>query len=177
MYGLNIGVSDSLFRIVTDYYWKDVQKVKPSSAQFYVGFNYIPWILRPLWGLLTDVFPIMGYHRTPYLITAGFIGVLSSVFVTAVPMLPVSLALTCLMGVKAGMAMSIATMDASIAKNSIQVNKLAADLQSLCGFCNSFGALLGFSISGFLIHLLGAQVRFLFFHPFVPFSLFFTISA
>ncbi|CAO2820383.1 unnamed protein product [Amaranthus hypochondriacus] len=157
VYGLNIGVSDSLFRIVTDYYWKDVQKVKPSSAQFYVGFNYIPWILRPLWGLLTDVFPIMGYHRTPYLITAGFIGVLSSVFVTAVPMLPVSIALTCLMGVKAGMAMSIATMDASIAKNSIQVNELAADLQSLCGFCNSFGALLGFSISGFLIHLLGPQ--------------------
>lgn len=161
VYGLNLGFSDSYFRVVTDYYWKDVQRINPSSAQFYVGFYYIPWILRPLWGLLTDVFPIMGYHRRPYFIIAGVIGVLSAVIVTTFSNSPTSLALVCLIGVAVGMAITTVNIDACTAKNSIEVKELAADLQSLCGFCHSAGNLLGYSTSGFLLHLLGAQVCFL----------------
>ncbi|KMT16946.1 hypothetical protein BVRB_2g044160 [Beta vulgaris subsp. vulgaris] len=157
VYGLNLGFSDSYFRVVTDYYWKDVQRINPSSAQFYVGFYYIPWILRPLWGLLTDVFPIMGYHRRPYFIIAGVIGVLSAVIVTTFSNSPTSLALVCLIGVAVGMAITTVNIDACTAKNSIEVKELAADLQSLCGFCHSAGNLLGYSTSGFLLHLLGAQ--------------------
>ncbi|XP_021746394.1 probable folate-biopterin transporter 6 [Chenopodium quinoa] len=157
VYGLNLGFSDSYFRVVTDYYWKDVQKINPSSAQFYIGFYFIPWILRPLWGLLTDVLPIMGYRRRPYFVIAGVVGVSSAVLVTIATKLPASLALLCFIGVHGGMAMATATIDACTAKNSIEVKELAADLQSLCGFCHSLGALLGYSTSGFLVHKLGAQ--------------------
>ncbi|XP_056691425.1 probable folate-biopterin transporter 6 [Spinacia oleracea] len=157
VYGLNTGFSESYFRVVTDYYWKDVQRINPSSAQLYMGFYYIPWILRPLWGLLTDVFPIMGYHRRPYFFFAGIIGVSSAVLVTVATTIPASFALLCLIGIHGGMAIATATIDASTAKNSIEVKELAADLQSLCGFCHSFGALLGYSTSGILVHLLGPQ--------------------
>jgi hypothetical protein len=67
-------------------------------------------------------------------------------------------ALMCFLGVSASLAIADVTIDACIARNSIEVPGLAPDLQSLCGFCSSSGALLGFLVSGFFVHHLGPQV-------------------
>lgn len=56
---------------MSDYYWKDVQKVQPSAVQMFSGFYYIPWLMKPVWGVLTDVFSVYGYRRRPYFIFAG----------------------------------------------------------------------------------------------------------
>lgn len=71
VYGISQGLGGSLYRVGTEYYMKDVQKVQPSEAQIYSGITSIPWIVKPLWGLLTDVLPISGYRRRPYFILAG----------------------------------------------------------------------------------------------------------
>ncbi|KAM0943399.1 putative biopterin transporter family [Dioscorea sansibarensis] len=71
VYGVSQGFASSFFRVVTDFYWKDVQKLQPSAVQMFMGFYYIPLIMKPLWGLLTDVFPISGYRRGPYFVIAG----------------------------------------------------------------------------------------------------------
>ncbi|KAJ8533567.1 hypothetical protein K7X08_006891 [Anisodus acutangulus] len=42
---------------------KDEQKVHPSESQLYSGITSIPWIVKPLWGLLTDAVPILGRQR------------------------------------------------------------------------------------------------------------------
>ncbi|KAI3453998.1 hypothetical protein Pfo_010661 [Paulownia fortunei] len=139
VYGLSQGFSGSFFKVVSDYYWKDVQKVQPSAVQLFIGLYYIPWVMKPIWGLLTDVFPVKGY------LAAG-------------GQLAVILALTCLIGITAGVAIADVTIDACIARNSIEIRSLAADMQSLCGFCSSAGALVGYSTSGFLVHHLGSQV-------------------
>lgn len=158
VYGLSQGFSGSFFKVVSDYYWKDVQKVQPSAVQLFTGLYYIPWLMKPIWGLLTDVFPVRGYRRRPYFILAGVVGVASALSVAAGGRLPVLLALTCLIGITGGVAIADVTIDACIARNSIEIRSLAADMQSLCGFCSSVGALLGYSTSGFLVHQLGAQV-------------------
>ncbi|XP_011081396.1 probable folate-biopterin transporter 6 [Sesamum indicum] len=158
VYGLNQGFSGSFFKVVSDYYWKDVQKLQPSAVQLFVGLYYIPWVMKPIWGLLTDVFPVKGYRRRPYFVMAGIVGAVSALSVAAGGQLPVVLALTCLIGVTAGVAIADVTIDACIARNSIEIRSLAADMQSLCGFCSSAGALLGYSSSGFFVHHLGAQV-------------------
>ncbi|XP_022730013.1 probable folate-biopterin transporter 6 [Durio zibethinus] len=157
VYGLNLGFSGSFFRVVSDYYWKDVQKVQPSAVQLYIGLYYIPWIMKPVWGLFTDVFSIKGYRRRPYFVVAGVLGGISALMVALIGNLPVALALSCLVGVAAGMAIADVTIDACIARNSIEVRSLAPDMQSLCGFCSSAGALIGYSTSGFFVHHLGAQ--------------------
>ncbi|MCL7033827.1 hypothetical protein MKW94_029041 [Papaver nudicaule] len=159
VYGFNQGFSGSLFRVVSDYYWKDVQKIQPSTVQLYVGFYYIPWIMKPVWGLLTDIFTVNGYHRRPYFVISGILGVISalSVALVNVQFMPVIMALICLIGVTASMAIADVTIDACIAKNSIQMPSLASDMQSLCGFCTSVGALIGFSTSGMFVHQLGAK--------------------
>lgn len=71
VYGFSQGFLGSFFRVVSDYYWKDVQEVQPSAVQLYIGLYYIPWVMKPVWGLLTDVFPVHGYRRRPYFILAG----------------------------------------------------------------------------------------------------------
>ena len=71
VYGVSQGVGGALSGVGTKYYMKDVQKVQPSQAQVYAGITSIPWIVKPLWGLLTDVLPILGYRRRPYFIFAG----------------------------------------------------------------------------------------------------------
>ncbi|KZV14334.1 putative folate-biopterin transporter 2 [Dorcoceras hygrometricum] len=71
VYGISQGLGGSLAKVGTEYYMKDVQKVQPSEAQVYSGITSIPWIIKPLRGLLTDVVPILGYHRRSYFVFAG----------------------------------------------------------------------------------------------------------
>lgn len=69
-------------------------------------------------------------------------------------------ALVCMVGITGGVAIADVTIDACVARNSIEIRELAADMQSLCGVCSSVGALVGYSISGFFVHHLGPQVFF-----------------
>ncbi|CAK9151931.1 unnamed protein product [Ilex paraguariensis] len=158
VYGLSQGFSGSFFKVVSDYYWKDVQKVQPSAVQLFIGLYYIPWVMKPIWGLLTDVFPVRGYKRRPYFILAGVLGVVSTLVVALSGKLAVAMALVCLLGMTAGVAIADVTIDACIARNSIAIRELAPDMQSLCSFSSSVGALVGYSTSGFFVHHLGAQV-------------------
>ncbi|KAF8392987.1 hypothetical protein HHK36_021228 [Tetracentron sinense] len=157
VYGISQGLGGGLGRVGTDYYMKDVQKVQPSEAQVYSGITLIPWIVKPLWGLLTDVLPIAGYRRRPYFVLAGLLGVISMLLLSLQKKLHIAFALLSLTAGSAGIAIADVTIDACVAQNSISNPSLAADIQSLCGLSSSIGALVGFSISGFLVHLLGPK--------------------
>jgi hypothetical protein len=63
---------------------KDVQKVQPSESHALTAITKIPWIIKPLWGILTDVLPIFGFHRRPYFILAGKISLEISINVTLI---------------------------------------------------------------------------------------------
>ena len=71
VYGVSQGIGYALSRVVVDYYWRDIQGKEPSTVQFYRGVTTIPWDVKPLYGLLTDLLPFFGYHRRPYFILAG----------------------------------------------------------------------------------------------------------
>ncbi|KAK9130307.1 hypothetical protein Sjap_010794 [Stephania japonica] len=157
VYGINQGLGGGLSRVGTEYYWKDVQKVQPSESQVYSGITSIPWIVKPLWGLLTDVVRIAGYRRRPYFILAGLLGVIAMISLSLIGKLPVVFALMFLTLGSTSVAIADVAIDACVAQNSITHPSLAADMISLCGFSSSIGALIGFSISGFLVHLIGPK--------------------
>ncbi|KAK9947227.1 hypothetical protein M0R45_012659 [Rubus argutus] len=157
VYGISQGFGGALYRVGTEYYMKDVQKVQPSQAQFYQGITSIPWLVKPLWGLLTDVLPIFGYRRRPYFIVAGSIGVIAMLVLSFHEKLHIALAILALTVGSAGVAVADVTIDACVAQNSINHHSLAADMQSLCALSSSIGALLGFSISGIFVHLIGPK--------------------
>lgn len=49
----------------------------------------VPWMIKPLYGFVTDTFPILGRRRRPYLILCGLSGVPHGIilFATAIPRL------------------------------------------------------------------------------------------
>ncbi|XP_027332530.1 probable folate-biopterin transporter 2 [Abrus precatorius] len=155
VYGISQGLGGALAGVGTKYYMKDVQKVQPSEAQVYAGITSIPWIVKPLWGLLTDVLPVFGYRRRPYFIFAGFLAVIAMLLLSLHENMHLVLALLSLTAGSAGVAIADVTIDACVAQNSISHPSLATDMQSLCAFSSSIGALLGFSISGIFVHLIG----------------------
>ncbi|KAL7165925.1 hypothetical protein ACSBR2_036735 [Camellia fascicularis] len=158
IYGISQGLGGALNRVGTEYYMKDVQKVQPSAAQVYSGITGIPWIVKPIWGILTDVVSIFGYHRRPYFVLAGVIGIISMLYLSLHEKLHLFLALLFLTGGSAGVAIADVTIDACVAQNSGIHPLLAADMQSLCALSSSIGALVGFSLSGILVHLIGPVV-------------------
>ncbi|KAG0475777.1 hypothetical protein HPP92_015463 [Vanilla planifolia] len=155
--GISQGLGGAVSRVASDYYWKDVQSVLPSESQVYQGITSIPWLIKPLWGLLTDVLPIAGYRRKPYFILAGLVGAISMLFLWLQNKLCSGFALLLFTAASAGVAMADVTVDACVAQNSISHPALAAKMQSLCGLSSSLGGLLGFFLSGFLMDAIGSK--------------------
>ncbi|KAL2462229.1 putative folate-biopterin transporter 3 [Abeliophyllum distichum] len=157
VYGINQGLGMGLSRLSIQYYMKDDQKLQPSEAQFYSGIIQIPWMVKPLWGLLTDTVPILGYRRRPYFIFAGILGATSMIILSLDKNLHLVLALVLLMTGSTAVAVADVTIDACVTENSISHPSIAGDMQSLCGVSSSIGQLIGFAISGLLVHLIGSK--------------------
>ncbi len=52
----------------------------PEEVMRYYLLTYTPWLLKPVYGLISDQFPIFGYRRKPYVMISGkYLLVLSSV--------------------------------------------------------------------------------------------------
>ncbi|CAL1385197.1 unnamed protein product [Linum trigynum] len=157
VYGISQGFGGAFSKVGTEYYMKDVQKVQPSESQIYQGLISIPWLVKPIWGLLTDVIPILGFRRRPYFILAGLLGVASMLLLSLGGKMHLFLAVLLLISGSAGVAIADVTVDACVAQNSNVHHSLAADMQSLCALSSSVGALIGFGFSGIFVDLLGPK--------------------
>ncbi|KAI3866689.1 hypothetical protein MKW92_041851 [Papaver armeniacum] len=100
--------------------------------------------MKPVWGLLTDIFTVNGYHRRPYFVISGILGVVSalSVALVNVQFMPAFMALICLIGVTASMAIADVTIDACIAKIVFKCHRW----HLICRVFVVFAPLLGFFI-------------------------------
>jgi len=49
-------------------------KISPAEQGFTLSIISTPWIMKPVWGIISDSFPIYGYRRKSYLMIFGFAG-------------------------------------------------------------------------------------------------------
>ena len=63
--------SQSMSSLALQYLLKDDLNVTPSAQSILFGIVSIPWVIKPVWGFLSDGFPIFGYHRRSYLFIGG----------------------------------------------------------------------------------------------------------
>jgi MFS family permease len=63
------GLSD----LAMNYLYKDDLKLEPSQVSRINSFVFIPWIIKPVYGLISDSFPILGYRRKSYLFIFGIV--------------------------------------------------------------------------------------------------------
>merc|ERR1719487_776311 len=56
-------------------------KVAGPSMQIYAGVVGLPWALKPIIGMVSDLCPIKGYNKAPYIVLSSLIGVLAFIMV------------------------------------------------------------------------------------------------
>ena len=73
-YGLNQGGLSYWGRQGRSFYFRDAPpqglELTPAKSLVVENFGKLPWDLKALFGVLSDAFPIRGYHRTPYVLLA-----------------------------------------------------------------------------------------------------------
>lgn len=69
-----------LARLAQTYLLKDELHLGPAELSALSGIFVLPWTIKPIYGFLSDGFPIAGYRRRSYLALAGAIGFLSYSF-------------------------------------------------------------------------------------------------
>ena len=47
------------------------------QVAFLTSFAAFPWVVKPLYGFLSDTLPIFGYRRRSYLIICGLLGIMT----------------------------------------------------------------------------------------------------
>lgn len=59
---------------------KEGVRLTPSEASYFQAVTLIAWVIKPLWGYLSDTCPLGGYRRKPYLILSAFFAAASWFF-------------------------------------------------------------------------------------------------
>jgi len=73
-----------LARLAVSFFLKDELGLSPAGVSALIGIAALPWMVKPLFGFISDGLPIFGYRRRPYLILSGLLGVLSWVALATV---------------------------------------------------------------------------------------------
>ena len=66
-----------LSRLAVSFFMKDELHLSPTDMAAIGGITSLPWLIKPLYGFLSDGVPVFGYKRRSYLIIAGILGCLS----------------------------------------------------------------------------------------------------
>jgi len=130
-------------------YLKDVLQLEPAASQALMSTAALPWSIKPIYGLLSDYFPIFGKRRKPYLVIAGVLGTVSWVLISHAAAgtgenAPSPWFIMVLFGVgNLSTAISDVVVDAMVAEKSHSDDPIEDDLQSLCWKCMAVGGVFG----------------------------------
>ncbi|XP_020097503.1 probable folate-biopterin transporter 4 isoform X2 [Ananas comosus] len=148
------------------YQMKDMLKLSPSASQLLVSVAYFPWSIKPLYGILSDCFPIRRRKRVPYLIVATVLSLIPWLILGLVASLRGSSKfLTTFLTVQnIGSAMADVVIDAMIAEAvRFEHAGLAGDLQSLSWSAMAFGGICGSLLGGYALTNMNINIIFLLF--------------
>ena len=117
-------------------------------------------MIKPLYGFLTDSFPLFGYRRRSYLVCCGLLGACSLAVLAALVDSPAG-ATAALMTAALATAFSDVVTDAiAVERSRGQPQATAGSLQSLCWGSHALGGVLVAYFSGSLVERYGTRVVF-----------------
>ncbi|MDS3861681.1 folate/biopterin family MFS transporter [Thermosynechococcaceae cyanobacterium BACA0444] len=140
-----------LARLAVSFFFKDELGLTPAEVAALMGVVALPWVLKPLFGLLSDSLPLFGYRRRSYLILSGFLGCGAWVYlalgVTAPWQATLAIALSSL-----AIAVSDVIVDSLVVERARGESVgTAGTLQSLCWGATAVGGIITAYLSGQLL--------------------------
>jgi len=140
-----------LARLAVSFFLKDELGLSPAQVSALMGIAALPWMVKPLFGFISDGLPMFGYRRRSYLILSGFLGTGAWVAMATV----VHTAWTATLAIALG-SLSVALSDVIV--DSLVVERArseevadAGSLQTLTWGTSAVGGLITAYFSGFLL--------------------------
>lgn len=150
------GLLDITILAIT-YLLKDELKMQPAKLGLWVALGKSPWFIKPVWGFLSDAFPLFGYRRRSYLILVSLSGAIGWVGLSVLTSGPMS-ALMFLLLTNFGLAFGDVIVDAIVVELARkESSEHAGSLQSLCWGSRAVGSIGSAWWSGKLVALLGPR--------------------
>lgn len=124
------------------------------------GLSALPWLVKPLYGFISDSIPLFGYRRRSYLVLSGLLGALSWSLMCTLVDSKYSAAICILLG-SLSVAFSDVVVDSMVVERARgESQSTSGSLQSLCWGSSAFGGIVSSYFSGSLLDKYG--VRFVF---------------
>jgi folate/biopterin transporter len=150
-----------LARLATSFFLKDDLGLTPAEVATMMGIVSLPWVIKPVFGFMSDSLPIFGYRRRSYLLLSSILGcgawmAMGTVVHSAIAaMIAITLC-----------SLAIAVSDVIV--DSIVVERIrdesqaeTGSLQALCWATTALGGLVTAYLSGFLLEHLSIRNIFL----------------
>jgi len=133
------------------YFYKNELKVDPATLTQIMSMTNLPWTCKPIYGFVSDAFPIFGYRRRPYIFIAGVIGSAAwyfmSTWVTGVWQ-----GFTCMLIASGAIAVANVMAEALVVERAQgESQEFASHLQSVVWGAATIGGLISSYLSGWLI--------------------------
>ncbi|WRX20503.1 Biopterin transporter family - like 1 [Theobroma cacao] len=149
-----------LSRLAVSFYLKDDLHLDPAETAVISGFSALPWLVKPLYGFISDSIPLFGYRRRSYLVLSGLLGALSWSLMATFVDSKYSAAFCILLG-SLSVAFSDVVVDSMVVERARgESQSMSGSLQSLCWGSSAFGGIVSSYFSGSLVDTYG--VRFVF---------------
>ena len=151
----------TLSRLAVSFFLKDELLLSPVQMSAIIGIGSLPWMIKPLYGFISDSLPLFGYHRKPYLVLSGIIGCAAWVCLGTVVHTSSTATIMIVLS-----SLSVAISDVIV--DSIVVERARSEsdaktgsLQSLCWGSSAIGALCTAYFSGLLLEYFTTRTVFL----------------
>ncbi|KAI5073376.1 hypothetical protein GOP47_0011389, partial [Adiantum capillus-veneris] len=149
-----------LSKLAVNFFLKDDLHLDPAETAIISGVSAAPWLIKPLYGFISDGLPLFGYRRRSYLVACGLLGAISWAIMAM------------FVDNKYGAIVAILSSSLSVAFSDVVVDSMAVErargesqstsgsIQSLCWGSSAAGGIVSAYFSGSLIEKYG--VRFVF---------------
>ncbi len=150
-----------LARLAVSFFLKDELLLSPAQVSAMLGIVSLPWIIKPVFGFVSDGLPIFGYRRRPYLILSGLLGAIS--WISLATVVHTAIAATLAIGLSSlSVAVSDVIVDSLVVERArVESQADAGSLQSLCWGASALGGLITAYFSGLLLEHFTTRTVFL----------------
>ncbi|MDD9953705.1 MAG: MFS transporter [Candidatus Woesearchaeota archaeon] len=142
-----------LLGVALPFFLKDILLLSTAQVAYILALASTPWVIKPLYGMVSDYFPLFGQRRRPYIIIAALLSSLGWLFIAEVQSFWVLVLGQLLANV--GFAVVDVVTDGFAVEHSTRKNR--GFIQSLSWGMRAFGATLSGFLGGWLIGVIGYQ--------------------
>lgn len=148
-------------RLAVSFFLKDDLGLSPAEVGALTGIAALPWIIKPLFGFVSDGLPVFGYRRRPYLILSGLMGFGAWLALAQIVHTPTAATFAIAIS-SLSVAFSDAIVDALVVERARNESiERSGSLQSLCWGASALGGLVTAYFGGLLLEHFSNRTVFL----------------